>query len=194
MERLRVQLEVNGLSTVLISLDNYYRNRSERQIFTSDGEVDYESVDALDLNLLEVQLMSLLAGEPVRPLARFGFCQGRALFRCGADRLESGTAARHGRPARAESESIARRAGVSMPAYLHQRIDTTHRERPQPHLDDRHPSLWRLYAISVIAHMMLRIPWAMWSSVRKGEESYIFPFQNRWISSSTRRSSMKFPC
>lgn len=178
MERLRVQLEVNGLSTVLISLDNYYRNRSERQIFTSDGEVDYESVDALDLNLLEVQLMSLLAGEPVR-LARFDFVKGERYFDAEPTVLKAeqllvmeGLHALNPKVSRGvpayQCLHIYISALTQLTVSARNRISTTDtrllRRLVRDQRDRAHDAADTL---------------AMWSSVRKGEESYIFPFQEQ---------------
>jgi uridine kinase len=76
IKRLKVQLEVNGLDPVELSLDDYYVDR-ERSPRASDGTLDFEALEALDLPLLQEQLARLLAGEPVAT-ARFDFLSGKS--------------------------------------------------------------------------------------------------------------------
>ncbi|HVW29983.1 MAG TPA: hypothetical protein VHC69_31695 [Polyangiaceae bacterium] len=74
IQRLEVQLEVNGLRPVGLSLDDYYCDRV-RTPRDDAGEYDYESLDALQLDLLGDHLRRLLDGEAVRT-ARFDFPTG----------------------------------------------------------------------------------------------------------------------
>lgn len=62
--RLSIQLRVNGLIPIPLSLDNYFvdRNRTPRD---ENGEYDYESIDALDLDLLNKDLSSLMDGKEI---------------------------------------------------------------------------------------------------------------------------------
>jgi len=62
--RLSTQLEVNGFKPVPLSLDNYYRNREDTPR-DAEGNLDFDTVDALDLPLLTTQLAELVAGRPV---------------------------------------------------------------------------------------------------------------------------------
>lgn len=75
IKRLKVQLEINGLRPVGLSLDDYYRDRDDTP-FDEDGQRDYEAFDALNVPLLHDHLRRLLAGETVAT-ARFDFLQGR---------------------------------------------------------------------------------------------------------------------
>lgn len=77
IRRLEVQLEVNGIVPVRLSLDDYYVDR-EKTPRDANGELDFESVDALDLPLLREQIARLVAGERVR-VARFDFQAGKSL-------------------------------------------------------------------------------------------------------------------
>ena len=49
-KRLRVQLKVNGIEMVSLSLDNYYVNR-EQTPRDEDGKLDFEALEAIDLPL-----------------------------------------------------------------------------------------------------------------------------------------------
>lgn len=77
IRRLKVQLEVDGITPVHLSLDDYYVDR-EKTPRDESGELDFETVDALDLGLLSTHVARLLAGERVRT-ARFDFVAGRSL-------------------------------------------------------------------------------------------------------------------
>lgn len=63
-QRLLIQLRVNGRKPVSISLDNYFVDRvsTPRDI---DGEYDFESLDALKLDLFNEHLARLIDGEEV---------------------------------------------------------------------------------------------------------------------------------
>jgi len=77
IKRLQVQLQVNGIHPVGVSLDDYYVNR-EATPLDADGEYDFESFDALDSELMQDHFQRLLSGEDVR-LARYDFQTGRSI-------------------------------------------------------------------------------------------------------------------
>ena len=62
--RLSIQLKVNGLIPIPLSLDNYFVNRLDTPK-DENGEYDYESINALDLKLLNKNLEGLMRGEEV---------------------------------------------------------------------------------------------------------------------------------
>ena len=73
-KRLSVQLMANGLRPYPISLDDYFVNRVDTPK-ADNGEYDYESLYALDLEFFNNQLQALLNGEEVE-LPRFNFNTG----------------------------------------------------------------------------------------------------------------------
>lgn len=73
-QRLRIQLRVNGLEPVSISLDNYFRNRADTPR-TPEGAYDFEALEALDIPLLNEQMLALLNGEMVS-LPYYNFLTG----------------------------------------------------------------------------------------------------------------------
>jgi uridine kinase len=75
IKRLKVQLEINGLRPVGLSLDDYYRDRDDTPL-DEEGQRDYEAFDALQVSLLHDHLRRMLAGETVAT-ARFDFMQGK---------------------------------------------------------------------------------------------------------------------
>ena len=78
-KRLSVQLMTCGLRPYPISLDNYFVNR-ENTPLDANGNYDYESLYALDLQLFNQQLQALLQGEEVE-LPVFNFTTGRKEYR-----------------------------------------------------------------------------------------------------------------
>lgn len=74
-QRLSSQLRVLGLTPRPLSLDNYYLDRDKMQT-ERDGSVNFEALQALDLEQLNDDISRLAGGETVRPPA-FDFKQGR---------------------------------------------------------------------------------------------------------------------
>lgn len=77
IKRLDVQLLVNGLRPVGLSLDDYYVDR-EKTVRDAKGEYDFEALEALDLAMLERDLSRIFAGETVKT-ARYDFVTGRSI-------------------------------------------------------------------------------------------------------------------
>jgi uridine kinase len=73
-KRLGVQLRVNGIEPIALSLDYYYVDRAETPR-DEDGQPDFEALDAIDLRLFHGQLAQLMAGEEVMT-PRFNFVMG----------------------------------------------------------------------------------------------------------------------
>ena len=65
-KRLSIQLRVLGLKTQLLSLDNYFRDRAELTALQG-GRLNFEVLDAIDLDLFNDHLQRLLNGETVTP-------------------------------------------------------------------------------------------------------------------------------
>jgi len=72
--RLSTQLKINGLRPVQISGDNYFVNR-ENTPLDENGEPDFESIEAINLELFNNHLLQLIQGEEVE-LPKFNFEKG----------------------------------------------------------------------------------------------------------------------
>lgn len=77
-KRLGIQLRVNGLKPFTISVDNYFVER-ENTPKDENGNYNFESIDAIDLELFNKNLQGLIRGEEVE-LPTFDFLQGRKIF------------------------------------------------------------------------------------------------------------------
>ncbi len=175
--RLKVHLRVLGLRPVLISMDNFYRHRAETPL-DAEGKPDFESLDALEIELFRSSIRSLLDGkETGMPL--FDFTTGR--------RTDNAYTLRLGRDEMLIVEGIhglnpvlheGFQPGEICKLYLseltclnlddHNRIRTT---------DAR--LLRRIVRDYQFRGTTPEKTLAMWDSVRRGEEKWIFPFQEQ---------------
>ena len=78
-KRLSIQLFVSGLKPVVLSLDNYFVNRDETPL-DEHGEWDFEHLHALDLQLFNENLKQLLEGKEIE-IPFFNFEDGRRYYK-----------------------------------------------------------------------------------------------------------------
>ena len=77
-KRLAIQLMVNGIKPVNLSLDNYFVNREETPR-DEKGEYDYESIDALDIATFSDNVQRLIQGEEIE-IPKFSFETGQRYY------------------------------------------------------------------------------------------------------------------
>jgi uridine kinase len=77
-KRLAIQLMVAGMKPLNLSLDNYFVNR-ENTPLDENGEYDFEALNALDVELFNEQLLALLAGKEVE-VPKFNFETGQRYY------------------------------------------------------------------------------------------------------------------
>ncbi len=172
--RLGVQLLANGIRPLPLSLDDYFLPR-DRTPLGEDGQPDYESLAAIDLELFNEQLLQLLEGEEVT-LPRFDFRTGRReagrslRLRAGQLLLIEGL---HGlNPElvpRIPPENVYR---VYVSALTQLNLD---RHNRVPTTDTR--LLRRIVRDARDRGYGAKETIANWERVRRGEERHIFPFQ-----------------
>ena len=85
-QRLGIQLKINGLKPVTISVDNYFVERKDTPK-DKDGNYDFESIEAIDLNLFNDHLTKLLNGEEIE-MPEFDFHVGTKRYKGKKMRLE----------------------------------------------------------------------------------------------------------
>ena len=88
-KRLTIQLMVNGIRPVVISMDNYFVNREDTPR-DENGEWDFEHLHALDLPLFRQQLTDLLEGKSVK-LPFYNFETGKREYRGDTLKLDNDT-------------------------------------------------------------------------------------------------------
>jgi uridine kinase len=77
-KRLGVQLAVNGLWPHMISVDDYFLDR-EQTPRDENGEYDFETLRAIDISFLNQQILELFEGREI-DLPRFDFQSGKRIF------------------------------------------------------------------------------------------------------------------
>lgn len=174
-KRLEIQLKVNGLRPVSISLDDYFVDR-ENTPLDDRGEYNFEALNALNLELFNRDLEKILAGEEVE-IPTFNFCLGRGEYRgniikitkeqplilegihCLNDQLTKYIP-------RKNKFKIYISALTQLSIDEHNRIPTT---------DTR--LIRRMVRDSKFRSNDANTTLSLWESVRRGEEVNIFPFQ-----------------
>lgn len=172
--RLCIHMRVLGLQPVLISLDDFYRDRDALPL-EKDGLPDLEALSALDVPLLRACLQGLLSGETVA-MPRFDFkmskraAEGYPLTLGDRILVMEGI---HGlNPALHEGFDPRLIAKVYISELTCLNLDHHNRIRTTDA---------RLLRRIVRDHQFRATPpeetLAMWNSVRRGEETWIFPYQ-----------------
>jgi uridine kinase len=173
--RLTIHLKALGLRPMKLSLDDYYRDRALLPL-EADGRPDLERLDTLDVPLLDEHLVRLLQGEQVETPV-FDFVRGvRAektnALRVAADQpiIIEGIHALNDELTESVPRELKFKVYVSALTMLnlddHNRIRTT---------DAR--LLRRIVRDHLFRGTAPEDTMAMWPSVRRGEEKYIFPYQ-----------------
>ena len=76
--RLRIELLSRGIKPLRISMDDYYLDRGKTPL-DEEGKPDFESVNALDIDLFNQNLADLIAGLEV-DLPKYDFKQGKRVY------------------------------------------------------------------------------------------------------------------
>lgn len=77
-QKLGDNLRLIGYNPIVISMDNYYKERSENYN-KETGEYDFESVTSLDIKLFNIQMKALSEGKEVE-LPRYDFAKGMKVY------------------------------------------------------------------------------------------------------------------
>ena len=78
-KRLMIQLRVNGLKPIGISMDDYFLDR-DKTPRDKDGKYDFESLKAIDVTLLNQNLLDLFSGKQIK-LPIYNFKTGKREYR-----------------------------------------------------------------------------------------------------------------
>lgn len=172
--RLRIELMARGITPLRISLDMYYKNREDIP-YDEHGVQDFEDINALDIDLFNEQIQTLLQGDMVElPVYQFG--DGRA---------------EHGIPTQISPDTPIIIEGIhalndqlsySIPKYQKYKIFIA--PQFQMNLDMHNPIsytdirlLRRIVRDKKYRGASAERTLEMWHSVRRGEFKWIYPFQ-----------------
>lgn len=174
-QRLSVQLRVNGLKPVAISIDDFFKNREDTPV-GPDGELDFETIDAIDIVTFNDVLKRLIKGEEVE-IPVFNFHTGMREWK--------------GRKLRITEEQLLVVEGIhglneKLTKYIpkEQKFKIYISALTHLGIDDhnRIPTSDLRLIRRVVRDFQFRSTDAlstikMWDSVRRGEDKYIYPFQ-----------------
>ena len=175
--RLSIQLRTYGMCPHPIGLDNYYVNHDQTPR-DEDGNPDFECIEALDVEQFNKDMTELLAGKSVQ-LPTFNFKTGKREYsgketKLGPDDIlviegihGLNEKMSHSLPAESKYK-IYISALTCLNIDEHNRIPTT---------DGR--LLRRMVRDARTRGASAKRTIQMWPSVRRGEEKYIFPYQEQ---------------
>lgn len=174
-KRLDIQLRVNGLIPIPISLDDYFVNRDETPL-DEFGELDFECINALDLQLFNEHLLLLMDGKEVE-LPTFNFKTGKREW--------------NGNKVKLPKEGVIIIEGIhGLNNMLTEAIDDENKFKiyisPLTEINiDYHNRIAttdvRMIRRIVRDHLSrgydVEYTLKMWPSIKRGEDKYIYPFQ-----------------
>ncbi|MCF8232700.1 MAG: nucleoside kinase [Bacteroidales bacterium] len=176
-KRLDIQLKVNGLNPVKISLDNFFVNREDNPI-DENGNYDFEALEAIDTELFNQTILDLMEGKEIE-MPKFSFEKGRRYYD-------------------GEKLSVKKKDLII--------VEGIHGLNPELTKKIPEENKYKIYvsaltSISIDGHNLIKTSdnrlvrrmirdyryrgydaaetIARWPSVRRGEEKYIFPFQEQ---------------
>lgn len=175
-QRLRIQLRVNGLRPVMISLDDYFLNREDTPL-NEKGEYDYESLDALDTKLFNENMLNLLAGREVQ-IPRYNFITGKREWN-----EDAFLAIQKDQPIIIEGiHGLNEYLTKAIPRINKYKIYISALTQLNIDAHNRIPTTEVRFLRRLVRDYQFRGAKALksirqWPDVRAGEEKYIFPFQ-----------------
>ena len=174
-KRLQIELMVNTLRPISISLDDYYVNRVDTPL-DENGEYDFESLYAIDLKQFNEDLKRILKGEEVA-LPTYDFTRGERVYKGNTIQMKDNSVlvmeGIHALnplllpeidPAMTYKIYVSALTTISLDD--HNWISTT---------DNR--LLRRIVRDYQFRNYSAKETIARWSSVRRGEDQWIFPYQ-----------------
>jgi uridine kinase len=172
--RLRIELMSRGLSPIRISLDDYYLPRRDAPL-DENGEPDLETIYALDIDLFNQNMLDLINGDEVH-LPSFDFKLGT--------RIPGRTLKiPEGEPIIVEGIHALNEQLTSL-IPKHQKFKIYISPQAQINIDNHNPVsltdlrlLRRLVRDLKFRNAHAELTMSMWSSVRKGEFKWIYPYQ-----------------
>ena len=173
-KRLAIQLLARGVSPFAIELDHFFVNR-ENTPRDEDGNYDYESLQALDIDRLNADLRTLIAGKPT-VLPNYSFITGKREkgpeVRLDPDQIIILEGIHGLNPALLPSVDSSQTYRIYVSALTQLNLDRFNRvSTTDTRLIRRIVRDAKHRGYSAVETIQ------RWESVRRGEKRYIFPFQ-----------------
>lgn len=174
--RLSIQLRAKGLNPHPIGLDDYYNDR-DKCPRDENGEFDFECLESIDVEKFNEDMTALLNGEEIL-MPSFNFKTGRREYRGKKLKLgENDILVIEGIHGLNDKLSYTLPAESKFRIYISALTQLNIDEHnPLPTTDGR--LLRRIVRDARTRGTTAQETLAMWGSVRRGEENYIFPFQD----------------
>ena len=174
-KKLAVYLQSKGFRTHSISIDDYFYDRKDTPK-KENGDYDFESIKAIDMDLFNKQLNKLLEGEKVL-LPEYNFVLGKKEYKKHFQIKEKDIIIIEGLHALNDELTMAIEDKYKYKIYIspltqlnvdnHNRIHTSDTRR-----------LRRIIRDNKYRGTMASETLKMWKDIREGEEKYIFPYQD----------------
>lgn len=173
--RLSIQLRANGLHPHPIAVDNYFKEREDTPK-DEKGEYNFECLEAVDVELFNKQMQELLEGKEV-VIPSFNFKIGKKEYtgrpkKLGAEDILVIEGIHCLNPELTKSLSDENKFKIYISALTQINVDEHNRI---PTTDGR--LIRRIVRDARTRGTSAEHTIHMWPSVRKGEEEYIFPYQ-----------------
>lgn len=175
-KKLKAFLEAEGLKPSVLSLDDYFKEREDTPT-DENGEKDYESINAVDIDLFNNQLKSLLSYEEVL-LPTYNFITGKKEYKNKLKIPRNGIIIIEGLHSLNDSLTSSIGNNRKYKIYIspltclnldnHNRLSTSDNRLIRRMVRD---NLRRGYNASETLDI--------WKSVRMGETKYVFPYQDK---------------
>ena len=174
--RLSIQLLAQGLNPHPIGLDDYYVNRADTPK-DEDGNYNFECLEAIDVELFNHDMSALLKGERVS-LPTYNFRTGKREYKGIYKQLgKNDILVLEGIHGLNDKLSYTLPSSSKLKVYISALTQLNIDEHNSlPTTDGR--MIRRMVRDARTRNITARETIAMWGSVRRGEEQYIFPFQD----------------
>lgn len=173
-KKLELYLKTLGLTPYMISLDDYYKDKDKAH--RVDGKLDFESVNALDLELFKKQMQQLLKGEEII-MPTFDFINGKKIFNKKFKLNDNNILLIEGLHALNDELSNDFDKKYKYKIYL----------SPSSYININNYNRINMTDIRLLRRLVrdnrtrgsdISQTLDMWTNVRVGEEKYVFPFQH----------------
>lgn len=175
-KKLEIYLQSKGINTYPISIDDYFYDRDKTPVL-ENGELDTESLNAVDVTLFNKHLTKLLDGERVE-LPEYNFVLGKREYKGKNLQLgENDMIIIEGLHGLNEDLTSSIERNKKYKIYIspltqlnidkHNRIHTSDTRKLRRIIRD---NKYRSYSASDTLNM--------WKKIREGEEKYVFPYQD----------------